>query len=200
MEHFYYQIDGWFDFADIYKKIAHEQRSGFRFVEIGSWKGRSLAYIVVEALNVNKQFEIYAVDTFEGSIEHQPGKPYSDPLIAIKDGLYNRFLQNIRPIQEHVRVVRKTSVEASQDFPDRYFDSIFIDASHETQDVIADLNCWYPKLKYGTYLYGHDADWESVQVALDTFCRQLRMKCGNLPVKWEPISASSWRIFKKYDL
>lgn len=56
----------------------------------------------------------------------------------------------------NVKVIKEFSKEASQLFPDEYFDLVYIDANHTYQSVSADLELWFPKVKKGGILAGHD--------------------------------------------
>jgi len=55
-----------------------------------------------------------------------------------------------------VELVRKYSVDAAADYPDEYFDYVHIDADHTYDAVLADLNAWWPKVKVGGVISGHD--------------------------------------------
>jgi hypothetical protein len=48
------------------------------------------------------------------------------------------------------------SVEAAKQFEDGYFDFIYIDADHTYDGVTADLKAWYPKVRKGGMIAGHD--------------------------------------------
>lgn len=51
---------------------------------------------------------------------------------------------------------RAFSFEAATHFPRDYFDWIYIDASHDYDDVKRDLNDYYPKIKSGGWIAGDD--------------------------------------------
>lgn len=187
MDHFYEKIHGWFNFPDLYSEIISSAPDNFKFAEIGAWKGKSLAYFVVEAINSGKNFEVFAIDTFLGSSEHQRGRFGYEPLIDVKDGLYNHFLENMNPIKDKIKVMRESSLEAVSKFPDRYFDAVFIDASHDYNNVKNDLVAWFPKVK--NCLYGHDIDWPGVKKAVGEFS-------GEKGLKYSRTSNSSWMICK----
>jgi Methyltransferase domain len=55
-----------------------------------------------------------------------------------------------------VEIMKTFSSSASETFPDEYFDFIYIDADHTYDAVLEDLNKWYPKLKKGGIISGHD--------------------------------------------
>lgn len=164
MDHFHEKIEGWFDFNNLYQFILSLIEEG-EIVEVGSWLGKSSVFMAVEIANSNKNIKFNCVDTWLGSSEHS-----SDQLV-IKNELYNKFLQNIEPVKKYINPVRKSSVEAAKDFKDESLDFIFIDAGHSYEDVSSDIAAWYPKLKKGGYIGGHDYSeaWPGVIKAVQEF-------------------------------
>ena len=71
------------------------------------------------------------------------------------DAQYNS-VNNMFKDKSYVEVVRDFSVEGSEKFEDNYFDFIYIDAAHDYRSVKEDLEAWWPKLKSGGILSGHD--------------------------------------------
>lgn len=58
--------------------------------------------------------------------------------------------------------VRKTSMEAAEDFKDRSLDFVYIDANHRLPWVIDDICAWRKKVRSGGIVAGHDY-YESVR-------------------------------------
>lgn len=162
MEHFWHNIQGWFTFPDFYTSMVERFDSGATFVEVGVWKGQSIAYMAVEIINSGKDIKIYAVDTFEGSGEHRWKEgPHYEPLLETKDGLVNHFLENIKPVAHVVIPFRRTSQVASNLFGSKSVDFVFIDAAHDYESVKQDIEAWLPKVKDTGVLSGHDInDWQ----------------------------------------
>ena len=69
MDHIFENIPGWFNFDYIYDIEVKEAQDGAHFVEVGSWKGRSSAYLAVLIANSGKQIRLDCVDTWLGSNE-----------------------------------------------------------------------------------------------------------------------------------
>ena len=53
-------------------------------------------------------------------------------------------------------IIVNFSVEAAKQFEDGYFDFVYIDADHSYKGVMADLEAWYPKIRKGGMIAGHD--------------------------------------------
>jgi len=174
IEHIYDQIqfgEDWFSYPTLYSSIPKRFSSGSKFVEVGSWKGKSSAYMAVEIANSNKDIDFYCVDTWEGSIEHQGMKELPK--------LYDIFLDNMKPVEEYYFPLKISSLGASKKFKDNSLDFVFLDASHEYRDLKEDIEAWLPKVKFGGILAGHDyytqgTDWfpgvkQAVNEMLDGF-------------------------------
>ena len=151
------QIHGWFDYQGLYSHLVFQSEAGSKFVEVGSWLGASTCYLATEAKNRQKPMQIYAVDTWEGTPEDQV---HIDLIRRIggPDGMYNQFVSHMQAggVGEMITPMRMTSEEASKKFEDESVDFVFIDASHLYKDVKNDLKNWYPKVKRGGIIAGHD--------------------------------------------
>ena len=60
MEHFFHKTIGedWFTYPNLYSFIPQYFEEDAKFVEVGVWKGRSISYLAVEVINVNKNQKI----------------------------------------------------------------------------------------------------------------------------------------------
>jgi predicted O-methyltransferase YrrM len=153
MKHFYKQIEGWFNFQEIYSSMVNKFQDGAIFVEVGCWKGKSACYMAVEIANSNKGIDFYCVDGWWGT--------------------YQIFKSNTKRVKEYIKPLRMTSLEAAQTFEEQSIDFVFIDADHRYDNVKADIEVWYSKLKKGGVIAGHDYQEARPGViqAVDEFCR-----------------------------
>lgn len=71
------------------------------------------------------------------------------------DAMYHKACAMLVEIPS-LRVLRMYSHEAALCFPDRYFDYVYIDADHTYKGVCHDIATWYPKVRPGGILAGHD--------------------------------------------
>lgn len=168
MEHFYQEVDGWFDFEDIYREMVATFPSGSKFVEVGVYKGRSSFFLGVEIVNSGKDIFCYCVDRFIWK-EDPTYKMY---LTKFNEQLMLRKLENILFPQCGL------SVEVANRFSDESFDFIFIDADHEYESVLADLNAWFPKLKPGGVIAGHD--WSNEFLGVEKAVREFFIDSPNV--------------------
>ena len=153
MDHIYYNIEGFFNFENLYVDIIEHLPDNAKFVEVGVWKGKSISFAVVHALQRNKNIEFYAVDSFLGST----GEPFLEHHSSvIHKTLYYEYIKNVMPILNHINTIALPSVEAAALFENRSLDFVYIDASHKYENVKADILAWSPKIKQGGYLGGHD--------------------------------------------
>jgi SAM-dependent methyltransferase len=151
-------IQGWFDSADedFYRSMVSEASNGARFVEVGSWKGRSTCVMLTEIMASGKAIQFDVVDTWEGSVD-QPSLQAE----ASRSDVFNEFMANVRRTGRVPGIIRKRSVLAATDYPDASLDFVFLDASHDYNSVVADIKAWLPKVKPGGVIGGHDHDWQT---------------------------------------
>lgn len=138
-------------------------------IEIGSWLGCSTRHI---ASLLQKNGTLYAVDTWQGSIEHYEHQEFAVMLPT----LYDQFLSNIIHAQltNIVIPIRIDSLKAT-DFFDQKLDNvdlIYIDAAHDTESVLLDIEAYWPFVKNnGGILCGDDWWWDTVKAAVRFFAQ-----------------------------
>jgi Methyltransferase domain len=183
INHYYKNIQGWFNFKTFYQEIALWLPDNFAFAEIGVWKGQSLIYLAVEIANLGKRGTIYAVDHWQGSKEHtDPQSVVYEPMLQTNPKyIYEHFLHNILPVKHLITPVRKTSLKAAKIIPDNSLDGVFLDGSHVYEDVLKDLEAWSVKIKRNGYLCGHDYDWPDVRNAVNDYCAKYGQRAMLVP-------------------
>jgi cephalosporin hydroxylase len=155
MEHFYdasHMGEDWFTYPVLYKNMVAQFPSGSRFVEIGSWKGKSAAYMAVEIINSGKDIKFDCVDIWTD---------VDEPHVQITgDDLFQTFLNNIEPVKQLINPIRSDSRKAAELFEDNSIDFIFFDGDHSYDGLKADLEAWLPKMKPNDSIFaGHDYAW-----------------------------------------
>lgn len=150
MKHFYADLFGFFWFEEAYKRLLAtlplDQPSSF--VEIGSYQGKSAAFLGVEILNRGLPCTLHCVDSWERPND-QEGPPiraaFDTNMGPLKARLNGRFLVHAIP-----------SVIAAPQFADESVDVVWIDGDHSYDAVTADIQAWWPKVKPGGWMGGDD--------------------------------------------
>ena len=188
LEHFYTNISGHFDFESPYRNMVNTFGDGSHFVEVGSWYGKSTAYMAVAIANSKKNIKFDAVDTWRGSPEHQKGEEYEDEN-AINDTLFNVFQENMKPAAGYYNPVKMDSIEASKQYEDESLDFVFIDGDHSFEAALKDFQNYYPKIKKGGIFAGHDIQLDSIRNALSYFLKERTNEVTG-------VNNSAWYIIK----
>jgi len=158
-----YNLQGWY--ADCNRhaiKNFIKTRNIMTIVEVGSWLGLSTHHM---AKLLPQGGKVYAIDTWEGSPEHQ-GNP-------ILDTLYDQFLSNVihAHLTDKIIPVRMDSITASQTL-NVIADLIYIDANHSYECCYADCNAWFSHVKSRGILCGDDWGWPGVKQAVQQFTQE----------------------------
>jgi cephalosporin hydroxylase len=161
IDHNYYnKIQGWFNFSDLYLSEVQRNDNGACFVEVGTWLGKSACYMASQIAQSHKEIRFYTVDVWDlGSVDVIYTRKHRESLYYdLPDGPYTEYLDNISScgLQDYIIPIRMHSVQAAKLFDDESIDFIFIDADHKYESVKADLLAWYPKVKQGGIIAGHD--------------------------------------------
>jgi cephalosporin hydroxylase len=169
--HLYKSVQGWCSFEKLYASEVARARDGAMFVEVGSWLGRSSVFMGEEIKASGKQIYLHCVDTFEGT-----GADYG-LYPVVRDGKqYKTFLKNIEPVRNIIVPHKQTSAEFAATVNSESTDFVFLDAGHTYADVMADILAWWPKVKPGCHLAGHDYHYAfGVKKAVDEFCEQAKL-------------------------
>lgn len=156
--------EGFFGESDIrtYRELMSKVPIGGRVAELGCWKGRSLC--AVAEIIKERKIQVVAVDTFAGT--DGEGNGMASPEAAKRENVRQMFLDNTVKFGLHPSIEQMTTHEASLRFPDNYFDLVFIDANHTREGSQRDMQDWWPKVKRGGVLSGHDCAWKGVADAL----------------------------------
>lgn len=122
-------------------------------VEIGSWKGKST---VLLGLASGDRSLVYAIDPHTGSHEHKE--------LYGKVDTFEDFQKNIESeaLRDKVICLRTSSFEAAKRVP-MDVDLIWVDGSHDYQDVKSDFISYFPKLRVGGWMAMHDYKWQGVK-------------------------------------
>jgi len=79
-----------------------------------------------------------------------------------QDKLFAETLARLEPWKDKVEVCRNLTTACAPRFADATFDYVYVDARHDRVGVTVDLVQWWPKVREGGLLCGHDfvSQWE----------------------------------------
>lgn len=117
-------------------------------VEVGTFKGEFSKEIVRRFTGT-----LFMVDVW-----NELGDEYIDASNHknFEGGVYGECMNNIKGYEDRAIMIRANSKIASNFFEDNSLDFVYIDANHAYEFVKEDIELWYPKVKSGGYVMGHD--------------------------------------------
>jgi len=139
-----------------------------RGVELGSFKGEYASH-----LTKNWNGTLYMIDVWRplDKEEYDDTSNHQNHIDA-----YSQAMDNIKGYEEKTFMLRMKGEDALDLFQDQSLDFIYIDANHTYEAVVEDLRKWYPKVRPGGLIMGHDylpdyfyEDKEEKNQALYTF-------------------------------
>lgn len=156
----YRDIHGWFTWPGLYRRMAEQVYSRGTIVELGVWRGRSLAFLAQTLKDLGKHdVNVIGIDLFnangddayhlEVSADIQHGETRTLAQQA-RDNLDNCGLTNVKLIQSDAIAAASLFADASVDF-------LFVDDMHDPDHVERELWAWLPKLRRPTWIAGDDA-------------------------------------------
>lgn len=184
-------IHGWFDWQDIYRDAVKLSGYNSHFVEVGSWMGKSACFMgeLIKASGKNIKFD--CVDIWSDyCVDYAYSHEINDS-INTGNSMLSKFLKNLEKynVQEYITPVKSFSWEAASNYQDESLDMVFLDAGHDYDSVMKDLNAWWPKIKNGGVFAGHDYNHsqDGVTLAVNEFFKNKKIIVKN----------NSWFIIKK---
>ncbi|MCE9556684.1 MAG: class I SAM-dependent methyltransferase [Planctomycetes bacterium] len=112
-------------------------RGEFSKILLDSWRGRKL----------------HLVDPWRQMNDYQDIANVGE---AEQKQRMNESLTRLAPHSGRFEVHRELSLEAATRFDEGSLDFVYIDANHALQSVLEDIHAWYPKVRAGGILAGHD--------------------------------------------
>ena len=186
-------LHGWGSEHPIFGALLADLRPR-RILEVGTWKGASALHMADLAVRLGlTDCEICCVDTWLGALEFwtDHGDPLRYGSLNLVNGypsVYYTFLKNVAAhhATQAVTPFPVTSAIAARFFAHHKiaFDLIYIDASHDTPDVLADLQAFWPLLSPEGILFGDDYNWPSAASAVDDFAGRQALRAESYDEKW----------------
>lgn len=176
---------------------SHDPVEPLTILEVGSWKGLSTTTMAERCklkgiTNVN----IVAVDTWLGAPEFWTwglDDPTRGKSLKIVDGyptVFYTFTKNVKSLGHH-DVIAPFPISSRQgahvlNAHRIRADMVYIDGSHEYDQVLSDLHAYWPLLKDNGVLFGDDysESWPDVVKVVDEFAKQVGIQVKTQGVLW----------------
>lgn len=142
--------------------LVHGYRKG---AELGVSQGRFTMFLCATIHDM----EMIAVDKWE----EQPNNSAEGQQTYLgwdHDVSYRCFTENCdKFFPGRVQIIKSDTVEAAKLVADGSLDFVFIDADHSYEGCKRDIEAWFPKVRSGGMVAGHDysLDWPMVMKAVD---------------------------------
>lgn len=187
--------NNWFDGNKAVWSELLKQLSPTRILEVGSYEGKSTAFIIESLASIN-DIEIHCIDSWEGGLEHKQGGAWEADMTEVEA----RFARNMKiAMSKSSREVRLELHKglSNQELPrlvangrQGYFDFVYIDGSHQAPDVLLDAILGFELLRTGGLMVFDDYLWQEQlpggsdplrcpKISIDAFttiyCRKLRV-------------------------
>lgn len=167
-------------------------------VEVGTWKGQSAINMGRHILHKQMDTKIICIDTWLGAIEFWDSHSKTpERNLLQKNGypqVYYQFLSNVvhNGLQDIILPFPNTSDNGFRYLSAKGLlpDLIYIDASHEEEDVYRDVKNYLSVLKSGGVIFGDDfGSWKGVTDAMNRIKQDLNLN-------YEVIDNNFWVIKK----
>lgn len=140
-----------------------------KILEIGSYEGAASSYLI-EHLGHQEGFELHCIDTWEGGIEHGEGGVAETDMQIVE----MRFNHNIKvakskfseevTVHKHKMTSDQGLVKLLAEGKKNYFDFIYVDGSHQPQDVLIDAVLAFKLVRVGGIIGFDDYLWSEFEI------------------------------------
>lgn len=133
-------------------RLLNERGLLGKAVEVGAHRGQFAAILLGCWLGDR----LYCVDHWDVPPGYETQAKLLPDAGATRQDDFEAAWQALESYSSRVRLWRMTSASASEEFPDEAIDFVHLDADHTRPGIDLDLALWWPKLRPGGILAGHD--------------------------------------------
>lgn len=157
--------------------------------EVGVYEGVNAKYM----LALCDKLKLYLVDAWDNIVTYTGG-PVQKP--DFMEQIKTAARLNLFVFQERAVFIGKNSEDAHPDFCDGFFDYVYIDGDHDYEPAKRDMQLWWPKVRKGGILGGHDIAMEEVRQAIQEFTAENNIDTWNMDDYEKGDGRSDWWIYK----
>lgn len=176
-------LQGWNGNSNIFFDLINETQAK-TIIEVGTWKGQSAINMALSIKKLGLKSKLYCVDTWLGATEFLTTHAHTrERNLLQKNGypqIYYQFLSNVihSGVQDVILPIPNTSTNAARYLKNNNIsaDLIYIDASHEYEDVLLDIKFYFDLLDKNGIIFGDDFHaWSGVNKAVQEFCENNKL-------------------------
>lgn len=150
--------------------------------EVGVWTG-DLSSVILAYVKPKKLYLLDSWAAYPDYIKELKSRNCNADYLeqALWDKMYQGVCERFKQNKE-VNIIKGMSGEKIPIISDGELDWAYLDASHFEEYVYKDLVNWWPKIKSGGTLCGHDFLFPGIPPALERFSREMNIDvwpCGN---------------------
>lgn len=122
-----------------------------RIVEVGVYTGAATREILENCPGIEEYWAVDPWIKYEGE--------GAGSLARVMQGRWDALAEEVFALEKvypALHVLRLTSVQAAEELGNKEFDLVFIDAVHKYDSVVEDIRAWYPLVRVGGVIGGHD--------------------------------------------
>ena len=185
-------LSGWGGEDPHFKSLIDEVRPRL-VIEVGTWKGASAVFMGAHLKASRIDAPVVCVDTWLGALEFWTDQSDATRYgsLKLKNGypsVYYQFLANVvhEGLQDVIIPFPQTSAIAARWFKKNRIaaDLVYIDASHDEDDVLSDLRSYWDLVADRGILFGDDYNWPGVRAAVNFFAFENNFKFELNGVHW----------------
>jgi len=146
------------------EQIVLQAKDGDLIVECGVFLGSTVCYVGQALKKLGVKAKIYAIDNWLCANISDESKQFVNRSESFLEG----FTLNVAKcgLTDMVTTLQMDSLTAVDYFENNSISFLFLDASHNYEDVKDELKAWLPKVKNGGIICGHDFSDPSVNRAV----------------------------------
>lgn len=154
-------------------------------IEVGVCLGMNSWFMLSECHNITK---LIGIDHYE---------PYTDwdrPISRAEQERNHRVLQaNLPMLGDRFYFMHADSQAAAEQLEDDGYDFVFIDGGHSMRQVLQDLDSYFPKVRTGGLIAGHDSNLFSVNFAVTSWTKSKNIRQKSVKM----VANDAWYFIKE---
>ncbi len=144
--------------------LIQDMGSNVRGIEVGVNLGVNSYMLLESCPNI---LELVGIDHYTA---YQDWQGFIDQ--KTQDKVWDAFSENVKVLGSRFKLIKAKSVEGAKQLNDNAYNFIFIDADHSMRAVLQDLDSYWPKLRKGGIMAGHDSNLFGVNFAVTSWAKR----------------------------